>query len=245
MNSEIAEHTASEPDETTGGDMTSTAITATGLTKVYQEDKVPVHALRGVSIDVQEGEFVSIVGPSGSGKSTLLHLLGGLDRPSDGTAVVDGVDITQLSERELSSFRLLKLGFVFQAFNLLPVLSAVENVEFILQLQGVGKSERRERSVETLNAFGLGDLVDRRPGDMSGGQQQRVAIARAVVGEPMVLLADEPSANLDSETTKEFCDYLLKVNEERGLTILTATHDPLVVGYTKRQMQLIDGQIVT
>ena len=218
-------------------------VSAEDITKVYQEDAVPVNALRGINLSVENGEFISIVGPSGSGKSTLLHVLGCLDRPSTGEVTVAGIEITALKEKELAEFRLSQLGFVFQAFNLLPVLSALENVEFILQLQGVGKSERRERATETLAAFGLIELLDRRPGDMSGGQQQRVAIARAVVGKPRVLLADEPSANLDSESTKEFCEYMLKVNDEQGVTVITATHDPLVMGYTQRQIELIDGRI--
>lgn len=213
------------------------------LTRVYQEEAVPVHALRGISFSIKAGEFVSIVGPSGSGKSTLLHVIGALDRPTSGQVTVDSTDLSELTENELTELRLNKLGFVFQAFNLLPVLSAVENVEFILQLQGVGKRERRERAQDTLVAFGLEELFDRRPGDMSGGQQQRVAIARAVVSNPKVLLADEPSANLDSETTKEFCDYLRQVNEDRSVTIVTATHDPLVMGYASRQVELVDGQI--
>lgn len=221
----------------------SIAIEASGLTRVYQEETVPVHALRGISIEVERGDFISIVGPSGSGKSTLLHVLGGLDQPNDGTVSIDGEEITSLSEHQLAEFRLRKLGFVFQAFNLLPVLSAVENVEFILQLQGVDKATRRQRAIEALEAFGLAELSDRKPGDMSGGQQQRVAIARAIVGNPSVVLADEPSANLDSESTKEFCEYLQKVNSDHGVTVLTATHDPLVMGFTKRQMTLVDGQI--
>lgn len=223
--------------------MTEIAVRTEGVTRVYQEDSVPVHALRGIDMEVTEGEFISIVGPSGSGKSTLLHVIGGLDRPSDGDIWIEQTALGSLKESELTSLRLFKLGFVFQAYNLIPVLSAAENVEFILQLQGVGKKERRERAIEALKSFGLDELVDRRPGDMSGGQQQRVAIARAVVSRPAVLLADEPSANLDSETTKEFCEYLQKVNEEHGVTILTATHDPLVMGYTNRRVELVDGQI--
>lgn len=223
--------------------MTEFAVKTEDVSRIYEEDTVPVYALRGVSLEIERGEFTSIVGPSGSGKSTLLHVIGGLDRPSTGEVTIDDTVLGSLSENQLTDVRLFKIGFVFQAYNLIPVLSAVENVEFILQLQGVGKKERRERAQDALRAFGLEDLFDRRPGDMSGGQQQRVAIARAVVANPTVLLADEPSANLDSETTKEFCEYLQRVNEDHQVTILTATHDPLVMGYTKRRIELVDGQI--
>ena len=223
--------------------MTEFAVKTEDVSRIYEEDTVPVYALRGVSLEIERGEFTSIVGPSGSGKSTLLHVIGGLDRPSTGEVTIDDTVLGSLSENQLTDVRLFKIGFVFQAYNLIPVLSAVENVEFILQLQGLGKKERRERAQDALRAFGLEDLFDRRPGDMSGGQQQRVAIARAVVANPTVLLADEPSANLDSETTKEFCEYLQRVNEDHQVTILTATHDPLVMGYTKRRIELVDGQI--
>lgn len=223
--------------------MSELAVETTDVTRIYGSETVPVYALRGVSLTVEVGEFVSIVGPSGSGKSTLLHVIGGLERPTEGEIRVSETVLGSCSDSELTDVRLYKMGFVFQAYNLIPVLSAVENVEFILQLQGVGKKERRERAQDALRSFGLEELFDRRPNEMSGGQQQRVAIARAVVSQPDVLLADEPSANLDSETTKEFCEYLQHANEDRGVTILTATHDPLVMGYTKRQIRLVDGQI--
>lgn len=223
--------------------MTKLAVQTTDVSRVYQEDAVPVYALRDVSMSVEQGEFVSVVGPSGSGKSTLLHVIGGLDRPTEGEVTIEDVELGSLSESELTDLRLFKIGFVFQAYNLIPVLSASENVEFILQLQGVAKQSRRDRAREALTSFGLEELIDRRPGEMSGGQQQRVAIARAVVSNPAVLLADEPSANLDSETTKEFCEYLQRVNEEHGVTILTATHDPLVMGYTTRRIELVDGHV--
>ena len=225
--------------------MSELAVQTTGVTRIYGSEAVPVYALRGVSLSIEVGEFVSIVGPSGSGKSTLLHVIGGLERPTEGEITVGDTVLGSCSDSELTDVRLYKMGFVFQAYNLIPVLSAVENVEFILQLQGIGKRERREHAREALRAFGLEGLFDRRPSEMSGGQQQRVAIARAVVSKPDVLLADEPSANLDSETTKEFCEYLQHANELRGVTILTATHDPLVMGYTKRQIRLVDGQIAT
>ena len=187
---------------------------------------------------------VSLAGPSGSGKSTLLHVIGGLDQPTTGSVVVDGVEVTALSAAQLSDLRLNKIGFVFQAYNLIPVLSAMENVEFILQLQGVDRAERRSRSRDVMQSLGLADLEHRRPGELSGGQQQRVAIARAIVTEPVLLLADEPSANLDTSTTRELLDVLKALNRERGVTILTATHDPMVMGYTTRQVNLRDGRVV-
>lgn len=215
------------------------------VARVYDTDTIPVNALRGVDLVVENGEFVSLAGPSGSGKSTLLNLIGGLDRPSSGEVIVDGVALATLDETQLADLRLNKIGFVFQAYNLIPVLSARENVEFIMQLQGVPSAERRERSLEVLGSLGMADLADRRPGQMSGGQQQRVAVARAIVTRPALLLADEPSANLDSETTKGLLELLRRVNIERGVTIVTATHDPMVMSYARRRVQLLDGRIVS
>jgi|TARA_B100000315_G_scaffold140407_1_gene129454 putative ABC transport system ATP-binding protein len=214
------------------------------VVRTYQDDAVPVYALRGVDIDVGRGEFVSLAGPSGSGKTTLLNVISGLDRADEGTVEVDGVDLRTLNETELSDLRLRKMGFVFQSYNLIPVLSARENVEFIMQLQGVGAAERAQRAEAALADLGLEDMSDRRPGEMSGGQQQRVAVARAIVTHPAVLLADEPSANLDSGTTEELSQVLVRLNEEQGVTIVTATHDPMVMQYAKRQIKLRDGQIV-
>ena len=223
--------------------MSSHVVIAEGLTRVYQEESVPVHALRGVDFSIASGEFVSLSGPSGSGKSTLLNIVGGLDRQDHGTISLDGEELTPLSEGDLAALRLKKIGFVFQAYNLVPVLSAAENVEFILQLQGVGAKERRERAIQALSSLGLNELEDRRPGEMSGGQQQRVAIARAIVTDPVLLLADEPSANLDSSTTDELMQLLRNLNENQGMTIVTATHDPMVMGYAKRQVHLRDGTV--
>jgi len=223
--------------------MSSHVVIAEGLTRVYQEESVPVHALRGVDFSIASGEFVSLSGPSGSGKSTLLNIVGGLDRQDHGTISLDGEELTPLSEGDLAALRLKKIGFVFQAYNLVPVLSAAENVEFILQLQGVGAKERRERAIQALSSLGLNELEDRRPGEMSGGQQQRVAIARAIVTNPVLLLADEPSANLDSSTTDELMQLLRNLNENQGMTIVTATHDPMVMGYAKRQVHLRDGTV--
>jgi len=223
--------------------MSGEVVMARGLTRVYQEEAVPVHALRGVDFSLSSSEFVSLSGPSGSGKSTLLNIVGGLDRQDEGTIELDGEELAPLSEGDLAALRLRKIGFVFQAYNLVPVLSALENVEFILQLQGVGSAERKERAGEALKSLGLSELQDRRPGEMSGGQQQRVAIARAIVTNPVLLLADEPSANLDSETTKELMELLRNLNETQGMTIITATHDPMVMGYARRQVHLRDGTV--
>lgn len=214
------------------------------VSRTYADDAVPVHALRGVDFDLEPGEWVSLAGPSGSGKSTLLHVIGGLDQPTAGAVAVDGVEVTKLPAAALSDLRLHKIGFVFQAYNLIPVLTALENVEFILQLQGVGRTERRQRALDALESLGLADLADRRPGEVSGGQQQRVAIARAIVTDPVLLLADEPSANLDTSTTRELLDLLRSLNRDRGVTILTATHDPMVMSYTTRQVNLRDGSVV-
>ena len=224
--------------------MAETVVRCQGVSRVYNDGAVPVHALRGVDFELTAGEWVSLAGPSGSGKSTLLHVIGGLDRPSEGSVVVDDVEVTALTEAQLADLRLRRIGFVFQAYNLIPVLSALENVEFIMQLQGVAAAERRARAGEALESLGLAELADRRPGEMSGGQQQRVAIARAIAAGPVLLLADEPSANLDTATTKELLDLLRKLNQERGVTILTATHDPMVMQYTSRRVNLRDGGVV-
>ena len=224
--------------------MSELVVSCRSISRTYQDDAVPVRALRGVDFAVARGEFVSLAGPSGSGKSTLLNIIGGLDRPDEGTVEVDGVQLNDLNEGELSDLRLRKMGFVFQSYNLIPVLSARENVEFIMQLQGVSAAERHGRAVAMLEQLGLEGMSDRRPGEMSGGQQQRVAVARAIVTHPVLLLADEPSANLDSSTTEELLKLLQQLNEEQGVTIVTATHDPLVMSYAKRQVQLRDGQII-
>ena len=224
--------------------MADRVVECRGVNRIYEEEAVPVHALRGVDFELESGEWVSLAGPSGSGKSTLLHVIGGLDRPTDGTVMVDDTDLDDLSEAELSDLRLHRIGFVFQAGNLIPVLSALENVEFILELQGVPAAERRDRAGAALESLGLAELAGRRPGKMSGGQQQRVAIARAIVADPVLLLADEPSANLDTTTTGELLDFLRRLNRERGVTIVTATHDPMVMGYATRQVNLRDGRVI-
>ncbi len=224
--------------------MSEVVVSCRGVTRTYQDEVVPVHALQGVDFDVERGDFVSLAGPSGSGKSTLLNVIGGLDRPDEGEVAVDGLSLNEFSQSELSDLRLNKMGFVFQAYNLIPVLSALENVEFIMQLQGIGADERGQRAHDALASLGISELENRRPGELSGGQQQRVAIARAIVTNPVLLLADEPSANLDSGTTKEPMELLQNLNRERGVTIVTATHDPMVMSYAKRQVNLRDGKIV-
>ena len=213
------------------------------VSRTYQKDAIPVHALRSVDLDVHAGEFVSLAGPSGSGKSTLLNIIGGLDEFDGGSVQVDGVELDGLSPAALSALRLEKIGFVFQAYNLLPVLTAQENVEFILQLQGIDKQQRRERAAQALDILGLGELGERRPGELSGGQQQRVAIARAIVTSPVLLVADEPTANLDSATTEELLVLMARLNSEQGMTIVTATHDPMVMSHAERQVHLSDGRI--
>lgn len=226
--------------------MSDVIVECRKVTRVYgEEGSVQVHALRGVDLEIRGGEFVSMAGPSGSGKSTLLNVIGGLDRPTAGEVIVGGERLTEMSKSELAELRLHKIGFVFQAYNLIPVLSARENVEFIMQLQGVGARERRQRSLDMLEEVGLGDLADRRPADMSGGQQQRVAVARAIVSRPVLLLADEPSANLDSETTRDLLELLQQLNTHYGTTILTATHDPNVMEFAARHIRLHDGAIAS
>lgn len=224
--------------------MSERVVRCSGISRTYQEDAVPVRALQHVDFEVSRGEFVSLAGPSGSGKSTLLNIIGGLDRPDQGEVEVDGISLNSLSESELSDLRLAKMGFVFQAYNLIPVLSARENVEFIMQLQGVGALERGERAAAVLRELGIDGMAERRPGELSGGQQQRVAVARAIVTHPVLLLADEPSANLDSTTTKELLELLRSLNETHGVTIVAATHDPLVMSYARRQINLRDGCII-
>ena len=223
--------------------MKQVVVRCQGLCRTYQQGSVPVHALQSVDLEIAEGEFTSLSGPSGSGKSTLLNIIGGLDKFDQGRVSAGAVELGGLRESQLSALRLAKIGFVFQAYNLIPVLSALENVAFILQLQGVGKREQRVRAEQMLADLGLADMLHRRPGELSGGQQQRVAIARAMVTNPVLLLADEPTANLDSQTTAELLSLMRDLNESKGMTIVTATHDPLVIAYTSRQVGLIDGRI--
>jgi putative ABC transport system ATP-binding protein len=211
------------------------------VSRIYAEVGVPVKALDDVALTVRPGEFVSLVGPSGSGKSTLLNIIGALDRATSGQVLLGGADITHCDDHELANIRRDQIGFVFQAFNLLPVLTAVENVEFVLQLQGKRKSH--ERAMAMLERFGIADLAARRPAEMSGGQQQRVAIARALAGDPILLLADEPSANLDTRATENLLALLTDLNATNHVTIITATHDPLVERSARRRISMRDGRI--
>ena len=214
-----------------------------GVHKVYERDGVAVHALHGIDLEILRGDFAVLVGPSGSGKTTLLNLIGGLDSPSSGRIMVAGTDIGRLTKAELSRLRLERIGFVFQEFNLIPVLSAIENVEFIMLLQGRSDAERRQRSTALLTELGLEGLEDRRPNELSGGQQQRVAVARALAAEPVIILPDEPTANLDSKAGAALMDLMRRINEERGATFVFSTHDPMVVERARRVIRLRDGQI--
>lgn len=215
------------------------------LIKQYQQGETTVSALRGVDVTFNKGEFVSISGPSGSGKSTLLHIIGSLEQPTEGEVILDGVSLAQQSRQQLADLRLNRIGFVFQAYNLIPVLSAAENVEFILQLQGVDAKTRRARSAELLRVVGLQGLEDRKPGQLSGGQQQRVAVARALASHPAIVLADEPTANLDSQNSDELLALMSQLNQESQVTIIVATHDPRVIDHTRRHIVLTDGRIET
>jgi putative ABC transport system ATP-binding protein len=218
-----------------------------GATKVYESrDRAPVRALDGVDFTVEQGEFTAIAGPSGSGKSTLLNVIGGLDRPTEGTVIVAGQDLGGMKRGELADFRLRNLGFIFQAFNLIPVLSAEENAEFTLLLQGVPAEERQRRVRQELAALGIEeDQFARRPAALSGGQQQRVAIARALVSNPALILADEPTANLDSVTCARLLDKMRDMNEQTGVTFLFSTHDPMVMERARRLVYLRDGRIAS
>jgi len=224
-----------------------TLILAIGLTRVYEDrNSVPVEALRGVDLEIRRGEFTAVAGPSGSGKTTLLNLLSGLDRPTTGSVTIAGEDITGLSRSDRADFRLRNVGFVFQAYNLIPVLSAVENAEFTLLMRGVPARERRGRAADMLELLGVGpELYDRRPSELSGGQQQRVAVARALVGDPRLVLADEPTANLDSVTGSRLLDTMRDMNERTGVTFLFSTHDPMVMERARRLVMLRDGAIDT
>ncbi|MFK7972891.1 MAG: ABC transporter ATP-binding protein [Bacteroidia bacterium] len=219
------------------------------LIETYNLEKVypgvePVHAVRGVSIKIEPGEFTAIVGPSGSGKTTLLNIIGGLDDATSGRVMVDGTNITELDRKTLTEFRLRKIGFVFQAYNLIPVLTAKENVEFTMLLQKRPKEERESRTAELLQAVGLGQIMNKRPTQMSGGQQQRVAVARALAPKPTFVLADEPTANLDSQSTANLLDIMAELNRTEGTTFLFSTHDQRVIDRARRVITLEDGQIV-
>jgi putative ABC transport system ATP-binding protein len=214
------------------------------VTKIYNTTSVPVQALKDVTVTIEPKEFTAIVGPSGSGKTTLLNIIGGLDSVTGGTVILNGRDITTMAEGKLIDFRLHNIGFVFQAYNLIPVLTAIENVEFVLFLQQVKKSERTKRAQELLKRVGLGDHADRKPSELSGGQQQRVAVARALASRPAFVLADEPTANLDSHTAESLLDLMEDLNKEYGTTFVFSTHDSKVIRRARRVVTLEDG-IVT
>lgn len=213
------------------------------VTKDYGEGHALTHALRGVDLMVATGEFTAMAGPSGSGKSTLLNIIGGLDRPTAGRVEVDGREINTLSKTELSLLRRDRIGFIFQSYNLIPVLTALENAEYVLMLQGIPTAERRERVREVLREVGLEGLENRYPRQLSGGQQQRVAIARAIVSEPALVLADEPTANVDSETGKGLLDLMRRLNEKKGVTFFFSTHEEAVMKRARRLLQIRDGVI--
>ena len=214
-----------------------------GVTKVYQDGKVAVSALRGVDLELQKGDFAAIAGPSGSGKTTLLNIMGGLDKPTEGTVLLEDKTLSDMSRGELSRLRLNRIGFIFQSYNLIPVLTAYENAEFVLLLQKRPPEERRQRVVNLLEEVGLGGLENRFPREMSGGQQQRVAIARSIAPEPALVLADEPTANVDSHTAAELLDLMEQLNQENGVTFLFSTHDPAVMERARRLIRLKDGMI--
>lgn len=215
------------------------------ISKVYEEGPVAVHALRNISLEIMPGEFTVIVGPSGSGKTTLLNMLGGLDSPSSGKVWVAGTDISEMNENQLIDFRLHHIGFVFQAYNLIPVLTAEENVSFIMDLQGRPPGEIKARAAEVLEEVGLADRAKNRPSELSGGQQQRVAVARALASRPKYVLADEPTANLDSQTAFNLLDTMKRLNEEEQMTFLFSTHDPRVIERAKRVITLVDGEMAS
>lgn len=213
------------------------------LAKIYQDNGVPVQALKDIDLSISKGEYLVIAGPSGSGKTTLLNLLGALDKPTEGKVFFENQNITIKSKKELSDFRLHNLGFIFQAYNLIPVLSAIENVEFSMMLMGMPEKERREKALALLHELEIGELADKRPNEMSGGQQQRIAVARAIINDPMLVLADEPTANLDSKTGGKLLDMMEKMNEEKNITFIFSSHDQQVIDRAKRLLILKDGMI--
>jgi putative ABC transport system ATP-binding protein len=215
------------------------------LVKIYNSSEIQVKAVNGINLDFEEGEFAAVVGPSGSGKTTFLNMVGGLDRPTSGEVIVGGTNIWELKSRKLIDFRLRNIGFVFQAYNLIPVLTARENVEFIMHLQGRDKHERNQRVNELLTAVGLGERMESRPSKLSGGQQQRVAVARALASKPKFILADEPTANLDSKSTENLLDMMENLNKEENITFIFSTHDARVVKKARRVITLDDGKVTS
>ena len=218
-------------------------VSCRGVTKTYKLGTIEVPALNGVDLDLMKGDFATLAGPSGSGKTTLLNLIGGLDQPSGGLVEVGGQSVNGLTKNQLTDMRLHRIGFVFQAYNLIPVLSARENIELILQLRGMGPDERRTAARKALSDVGLEGMEDRRPSNLSGGQQQRVAVARALIGHPSIVLADEPTANLDSHTAEDLIALMAELNAQSGVTFLIGTHDTRVIAHAKRRIEMVDGRI--
>ncbi|MEN0068076.1 MAG: ABC transporter ATP-binding protein [Myxococcota bacterium] len=224
-------------------DAATPIVTVRDLKREYQQGTITVKALRGVDLEIAPGEFTALMGPSGSGKTTLLNQIGALDTPTSGKVLIEDQDLTRLTSAQLSDLRLRRLGFIFQSYNLIPVLSALENAEFVLMLRGVGAAERRKIVLETLASVGLTGMEHRRPSELSGGQQQRVAVARAIAGKPALVLADEPTANLDSKTGDDLIALMKQLNQEFGITFVFATHDPKVMDAARRVVRLEDGMI--
>lgn len=219
-------------------------VECVNVKKTYQQGTVEVEALRGVNLSVDEGGFIALAGPSGSGKTTMLNIIGGLDSPDSGSVIVDDHEYDKMSQSELASLRLHRVGFVFQSYNLIPVLSALENVEFVMLLQGVSRAERQARAKAILVDIGLEGMYDRRPAELSGGQQQRVAVARAIVSNPAIVLADEPTANLDSKTGHGLLDIMEQMNLMKNVTFIFSTHDRMVMDHARRLVRLRDGVVV-
>lgn len=222
-----------------------TVIETKNIYKTFGEGELAVHALNDVGIQIKEGEFTALVGPSGSGKTTLLNMIGGLDNPTSGNVILNETEITTLKKQEMTDFRLHNIGFVFQAYNLIPVLSAYENAEFIMLLQGKPEHERKERVYNLLKEVGLEGKEKNKPGELSGGQQQRVAVVRALAAKPAYILADEPTANLDSKSTGDLLDLMYQLNQEENMTFVFATHDQRVIDRAKRVITLVDGKVVS
>ncbi len=222
----------------------SSVIDAHELVKIYDQETVPIYALNQVHVHIEKGEFTALRGPSGSGKTTLLNMLGGLDQPTSGVVEIEGININKMNEGELMDFRLHHIGFVFQSYNLIPVLSAMENIEFIMLLQNRDKNERKQRAMELLEMIGMADKRDKRPMELSGGQQQRVAVARALAARPKFILADEPTANLDSASAGKLLDIMAQMNEQLQTTFIFSTHDPRVIERARRVITLEDGKVV-
>ena len=226
-------------------DNDSAVVVVEDLSKIYRQGSIDVAALSGVDLSIERGDFAVLAGPSGSGKTTLLNLIGGLDTPTSGRVMVDGKDLAAMKSGARAKMRLNAIGFVFQAYNLIPVLSAYENAEYVMLLQGVPLAKRRSRVLSVLESVGLGGLDKRRPAELSGGQQQRVAIARALAAEPSIVLADEPTANLDSKTGSDLCDLMRQLNVDSGLTFVISSHDPMVIERAARVIRLEDGKIIS